>query len=499
MEKTVAIIGSGLGGLECACILARKGFKVIVLEKENVPGGALQTFSRRDNAGRTHTFDTGFHYVGSLGEGEPLNRLFSYFGLMDLPWEPLDEDFSAEVVRNGRHFALPSGYEAYGEYLSGAFPQCREGIRKYVEMLKDVGDNIFNAFRPESGMNPLFGISAADYLRETLRDQELVTLVSGASAFNMDLRPESLSLYVFAQINSSFIRSSWRLGRIGGQMEGGAAVAGTLISSLEREGGELVTGAEVTAIRTDGIGRAISLDVRKGNDNFELPVDYVISDLHPALTVGMVDECKALRRIYRSRMTGLGNTRGMFTVNVALKPGTIPYLNRNVFASVPGCDPWRPSGRGGDIVMVHFNAGDVSEGYACSLDILTPMDWGEVALISRGEAYRDMKRQCAERCIELASRVLPGLEDAVDKYWTGTPLTWRDYTGTVNGAAFGAFKDCRNPLATVLSPRTPLENLFLTGQSLNLHGILGVSMTSVLTCSAMPGLGDLSSEILAND
>ena len=491
MDRTVAIIGSGLGGLECGCILARKGFKVIVLEKANVPGGALQTFTRKDSKGRTHIFDTGFHYVGSLGEGEPLGRLFSYFGLMDLPWEPLDADFATEVLIGNHRYALPAGYGAYEESLGKAFPHCREGIRKYVGMLKDVGDNIFNAFRPENGMNPLFGVSAADYLRETLADPELVRLVSGASAFNMDLRPESLPMYVFAQINSSFIRSSWRLAH----PDGGAAIVAALRKSLERDGGKLITGAEVTAIRTDGIGRVVSLDVHKENESVELPVDYVISDLHPSLAIGMVDECRALRRIYRSRMTGLGNSRGMFTVNVALKPGTMPYLNRNIFVAAPDCDPWHVSGRGGDEVMVHFNAADVSDGSALSLDILTPMDWDLVAPDGRGEAYRDMKHRCAEKCIGLASKALPGLEKALDKYWTGSPLTWRDYTGTVEGSAFGAFKDCRNPLATVLSPRTPLENLFLTGQSLNLHGILGVTMTSVLTCSAMPGLGNLPAEM----
>ncbi len=491
MDRTVAIIGSGLGGLECGCILARKGFKVIVLEKANVPGGALQTFTRKDSKGRTHIFDTGFHYVGSLGESEPLGRLFSFFGLKDLSWEPLDRDFAAEVLIGGVKYALPTGYEAYRERLCESFPHCIDGIRKYVGLLEEVGDNIFNAFRPEAGMNPLFGVSAADYLRETLQDQRLVTLVSGASAFNMDLRPESLPLYVFAQINSSFIRSSWRLAH----PDGGAAIVAALRKSLERDGGELITGAEVTAIRTDGIGRVVSLDVHKGNESVELPVDYVISDMHPSLAIGMVDECRALRRIYRSRMTGLGNSRGIFTVNVALKPGTMPYLNRNIFVAAPDCDPWHVSGRGGDEVMVHFNAADVSDGSALSLDILTPMDWQKMDLNGRGEAYRDMKRQCAERCIWLASKALPGLEDAVDRYWTGSPLTWRDYTGTVDGSAFGAFKDCRNPLATVLSPRTPLENLFLTGQSLNLHGILGVTMTSVLTCSAMPGLGNLPAEM----
>ena len=82
MDRTVAIIGSGPGGLECGCILARRGFRVIVLEKAKVPGGALQTFTRKDSRGMTHTFDTGFHYVGSLGEGEPLCRLFSFIKLL---------------------------------------------------------------------------------------------------------------------------------------------------------------------------------------------------------------------------------------------------------------------------------------------------------------------------------------------------------------------------------------------------------------------------------
>ena len=109
-----------------------------------------------------------------------------------------------------------------------------------------------------------------------------------------------------------------------------------------------MTGAEVTAIRTDGVGRAVSLDVRKDGQMMEMPVDYVISDVHPSLAIGMVDECRAFRRIYRSRMTGLGNTRGMFTVNVALKPGAMPYLNRNVIVTGQDCDPWHVPGRGGD-------------------------------------------------------------------------------------------------------------------------------------------------------
>jgi all-trans-retinol 13,14-reductase len=47
-------------------------------------------------------------------------------------------------------------------------------------------------------------------------------------------------------------------------------------------------------------------------------------------------------------------------------------------------------------------------------------------------------------------------------------------------------KDYRNML-TILSPRTPIPNLLLTGQNLTLHGIEGVMMTTVLTCAEILG------------
>jgi all-trans-retinol 13,14-reductase len=69
----------------------------------------------------------------------------------------------------------------------------------------------------------------------------------------------------------------------------------------------------------------------------------------------------------------------------------------------------------------------------------------------------------------------------VVKRYTSTPLTWRDYTLSPCGSAFGIRKDSRQPLMTMLSPKTPVPNLFLTGQSLVLHGLEGVTMTAFKT------------------
>ena len=76
-QKHITIIGGGLGGLVCALVLSKEGFKVSVVEKQKQCGGNLQSFTKNGNV-----FDTGMHYAGSLDEGQSLNTYFSYLGIM---------------------------------------------------------------------------------------------------------------------------------------------------------------------------------------------------------------------------------------------------------------------------------------------------------------------------------------------------------------------------------------------------------------------------------
>ena len=58
---------------------------------------------------------------------------------------------------------------------------------------------------------------------------------------------------------------------------------------------------------------------------------------------------------------------------------------------------------------------------------------------------------------------------------------------------YGYVKDANNSLKSFVSARTKIKNLFFTGQSLNMHGILGVTISGVVTCSII-----LGSEYLVN-
>ena len=89
----------------------------------------------------------------------------------------------------------------------------------------------------------------------------------------------------------------------------------------------------------------------------------------------------------------------------------------------------------------------------------------------------------------------PDLRRNIEKVYTASPLTYRDYTSTPNGSAYGIIKDCRNPMVTLMPAKTRVSNLLLTGQSLNIHGCLGTTVSSAITCSEILGIEYLSKKI----
>ncbi|MCQ2370345.1 MAG: NAD(P)/FAD-dependent oxidoreductase, partial [Paludibacteraceae bacterium] len=118
--------------------------------------------------------------------------------------------------------------------------------------------------------------------------------------------------------------------------------------------------------------------------------------------------------------------------------------------------------------------------------------WADKPMGKRGDDYVEFKNKKTEECLRMAEKWVPGLTaDAIDRIFTSTPLTYKLYTNTIDGSSYGIRKDFESPMTTVLTPRTPIKNLLLTGQNLNLHGVLGVSMTALFTCREIMPLTDV--------
>ena len=428
----IVIIGSGFGGLACGRLLAEAGHQVLVLEQHWQPGGCLQSYKRRGLA-----FDTGLHYVGGLAEGQPMHDVFSRLGLMHLPWHRLDSDGFDQITIQGRTFRLAEGFEQFVNTLANDFPHQREALQRYADMLQ--------------APDPAPTVNAWQWLNETFSDPLLIDVLSG-SCLKTELRRESLPLLAFAHSQKNFIESSWRL------QGDSSLIVNSLVGDIRRMGGEVICRADVNEL-TEHDGRITTAHCSNG-ECYE--ADIFISDIHPSQTFEMIKESRVLKNIFRRRIGMLENTRGIYTHSLVLKPGMLPYFNHNKYV-YPETDIWREHAPG---VMLSCRVPEKGGNYATILDLLTPG---------------------SDDPMPMAETVIPGLRDMVSERYVSTPQTWQRFTRTPNGSAYGIRKDCRQPLFTMLSPRTPIANLLLTGQNVMLHGLEGVAMTALQTVGELRG------------
>ena len=403
-------------------------------------------------------YDTGLHYVGGLAEGQPLHDIFSELGLLSLPWQRLDADGFDRIMIGDHEYRFAEGYDRFIETLAQEFPDDRDSLQRYIQLMQCT-DEVW-----------MQQTNAYEYLSGIIHNPLLLSVLSGA-CLKMELKRDTLPLFTYVHGNAPFIQSSWRL------KGDGNLIVQRLIDILRQQGGEMRCDTEVVElVEEDGM---LKRAVCKNGEVYE--ARYFISDAHPSVSLSLVKESQLLKKVYRRRIDNLENTNGMFTAQLLLKPGKVPYFNYNEFL-YDGLEAWDGCG-----YMVSCRVPEDGTDFARQIDILTPMNisecaaWTDSRPMRRGQDYLQFKAQKAQQCIAVAERFLPNLHEYVQEVHTSTPLTYRDYNLSPDGSAYGIRKDASAPLLTVLSPRTSIPNLLLTGQSLMLHGLHGVTMTAMYT------------------
>lgn len=487
----IIIIGSGLGGLECGAILSKEGYNVCVLEKNALFGGCFQSYRRKG-----HLFDTGIHYIGSLDEGQIMNQYFRYFGIMDkLKLQRLNESAFDQIYYKNGIYNFAMGDSLFTETLSGYFPHEKDNLQRYTEKLSEVGrlisvDHLKKGIIAVEGMK-YFSTSATALISEITPNRDLQNILCGSSLLYGGIKDVS-TFYQHAMINHSYIESAYRF------VDGSMQVSLELINVIRSNGGTVLNNKEVTRIIVEN-EKVKGVEI---NNEEIIESNYVISNMHPKRTLELLDKNRSIKNAYISRINSLKNTYGVFTLHLVMKKESYPYINSNFYLN-ENDNVWYNKENGPEITncMISMQASSKSKQYAEVISILTPMYidelsvWENTTYGHRGEEYARFKENKAQEILEFTRKHGLDFGQNVEAMYTTTPLSYRDYTASIDGSAYGIIKNYKYPQIGFVSTRTKLNNLFLTGQNLNVHGALGVTLTAIITCSEFLGQEYLAKKV----
>ena len=487
-EFDFVFVGGGFGGLVAAYILASEGNSVVVLEKNNQLGGNVQVFSR-DKC----IFDTGVHYVGSLDEGENLNQFFKYLGLLDkLKLKRMGDDYY-DVIRfaDGKEYKHGHGYENFKKYLLEDFPVEERAIHQFCDKVQEVCKR-FPLYNVSGFVNPDYvnefsmrEENAFEYIASLTDNVRLQMVLAGSNPLYAGIKNKT-PFYVHALILNSYITGSHKF------VDGGSQLAKHMSQSIRQFGGEVHKRKNVVGANYFEDGKVKEVVLENGETvrgkNF-------ISNIHPAVTIDLFGESRFLNA-YKKRVRTVENTISSFTLHLTFHKDSFEYMNHNIY-QFNDEDVWNgydyKEDEWPDGFFVCTPATSKSEKYAESMSIMTYMHIKETDKWkntynttaypeNRGADYDEWKKLKEEKLLQKVEEVFPGIRDKVKSIYSSTPLTFRDYIGNYDGSLYGILKDNTNPVKSFISPRTKIPNLFLTGQNIIFHGILGVTIGAFVTC-----------------
>lgn len=484
MKKKVVIIGSGLGGLSSGVILAKNGYEVKILEQGVQTGGCLQCFSRRGVK-----FETGMHFIGSADEGQILHKMLRFLEIDDkLSLARLATDCYNVVSLGGQSFHFANGREAFIQQMSGYFPKQTDNLNKYFDIIESISAasalHTLKYGETNNVVNTEYQLRSIDDVLESVITDPLLqkVLVGDLSLYAAERGKTPFAIHAF--IRDFYNQSAFRF------VGGSDAVAKALVEVIGRYGGEVRTQSKATRIVCD-TANAVGVEI---NGEELLKADYVISTTHPIRTMEMLSDTSLIRPVFRNRIYNIPQTIGGFSVYLHFKEESVPYMNYNFFGyntNTPwGCEQYDEITWPKGYLYMHI-CDTLRQQYARAGVILSYMkaeefeQWKDTMIGHRGVDYEQFVRTRALCLIESLDKQFPGIKDCIAHFYVSSPLTYRDYTGTEGGSIYGVARDIALGAAGRVPYKTRIPNVFMAGQNVNSHGMLGVIVGSIVTCGEL--------------
>ena len=503
------VIGSGMGGMTCAAMLAKLGQRVLVLEQHYVPGGFTHSFKR---PGGYH-WDVGVHAVGEVSERSLTGRLLRRLTDDRLRWASLGPVYDTFDFPDGLHIDFPDSPKRFRDNLVDAFPGERPAIDAYLQRVRDVAGSMRHYYfarllpaRAGQLAERLLARPArqafaerTDHVLAGITDNERLRSVLVAQWAYHGSPPRRASFAIQALVTKHFMHGGYY--PVGGSQQ----IALQLLQTVADAGGYTRISADVAQIVVEN-GVAVGVRMQDGEvlrarrivsaagaiatvDRL-LPPQYAdqpwVSSIR-ALAPAPAHVCLYLGLRGDIRSAGAGpNNRWFYNTwdsnqdawHIGHGPEDSLPAAPVLYCSFPSLkDPLHNPGpeqrHTGEVVT--FVPWDRFAGWLGSR-------WHK-----RGGDYDALKQRLQDHLLAQFLAKMPGLRGMIDHVELSTPLTTDHFVRPSRGSIYGIEPTPERFANPHLRPRSPVPGLFLAGSDVATVGVIGAMMGGVLAAiSAEP-------------
>jgi all-trans-retinol 13,14-reductase len=502
------IIGSGLGGMTTGAFLAKEGKKVLVLERHYEPGGFTHVFKRRG-----YEWDVGVHYVGDLHRATMIKKTFDYVCEEPIEWADMGEVYD-KMIFGKKVYEYRKGKEEFKAKMKEYFPapEDQKSIDDYMDLVLQTQRNQRFFFMEKALPNTMSWMMGNTMRKKALKgntttleamktitnNKELIAVLCGQFG-DYGLTPAESSFMMHAMLFKHYVNGGFY------PVGGSSVIYKKIAPTILNRGGHIYTNADVQEIIVQN-NKAVGVRMLNGQ---EIMAPIVISSAGIVNTYGhllpkTVIEKHGLSALVKKVKPSIGHVCLYIGIDHPTKDLNLEKANcwiypdhydhdENIqnYLADPDNEP--------PLVYVSFPSAKDPDwenrypGKTC-IDIITiaPYEWwekwdGTTKWKKRGEEYDAKKEKLAQQLLEKLYEIAPQLKGKIDYYELSTPLTTKHFVNYQYGELYGLENTPERFSQKFLRPKTPIKNLWLTGQDVVSCGVGGALASGMLTAAAITG------------